>query len=157
MALPVSFVDSNILIYAFDGSGTNHQRIAAQLVVDLRRDNALVLSTQVLNETYRNLTNPKASTGRAPVAHSDVLAIITRLISEANAVVSMSPSVCLQGYDLAFRHKMHLWDAMILAASLETGAVALYTEDMPGAVNATSDELEGIRYINPFLIKPKSP
>ena len=152
MVLPASFVDSNVLIYAFDRTDMARQGVAQQLLVELRRDNALLLSTQVLNETYRNLANPRPSTARPAVTHSDVVTIVTRLIEEAYSIVSLSPVGCLTGYDLANRHKMHLWDALILAAALEARAVVLYTEDLPGAVDQETAELEGVRYINPFSL-----
>jgi len=82
------------------------------------------------------------------------MAVVARLISEAHAVVAMSTATCLRGYDLSDRHRMHLWDAMILAAAEEAGAIVLYTEDMPGAVNVSTGKIEAVTYIKPFAIPP---
>ena len=62
----------------------------------------------------------------------------------------MTAPLCLHVYDLADRHQMNIWEAIILAAALEAGTEEIYTEDIPGATFTTSGILEGIKYINPF-------
>lgn len=46
------FVDTNVLVYAFDGSATEKQQIAQQLLDDFGGNGMLVLSTQVLQEFF---------------------------------------------------------------------------------------------------------
>jgi predicted nucleic acid-binding protein len=151
MPLPLSFLDSNVLIYASDASDPVRQAIAQRLYIDLVTDNALVLSAQVLNELYKNLTNPRKSSTRPAVSHTDTVEIISHLIADAKETVSVSPTVCLRGYHLNDRHRMQLWDALILSAAIEAKAAVLYTEDVPGAADPKTGLLEGIRYVNPFV------
>ena len=49
-----SFIDTNILLYADDRFDAGKQRIAIDLLVELRRRRAGVLSIQVLSEYYAN-------------------------------------------------------------------------------------------------------
>ena len=50
------FVDSNILIYAHDADAAERQRRAAELLGELWESGTGVLSTQVLQEFYVNVT-----------------------------------------------------------------------------------------------------
>jgi predicted nucleic acid-binding protein len=47
--------------------------------------------------------------------------------------------------DLLRRYSLSSWDALIVAACLETGVTRLYTEDFDNSVRA-----EGLEVINPF-------
>ncbi len=52
----LSFADTNILVYAFDWSGSPKKRIAQRLLNELMGDDRLRVSTQVLQELFVTLT-----------------------------------------------------------------------------------------------------
>jgi predicted nucleic acid-binding protein len=54
---PLSFVDSNVLVYAFDKGGSPKKRIAELLLNELMEDDRLRVSTQVLQELF--VTRPE--------------------------------------------------------------------------------------------------
>ncbi len=71
-----TFVDTNILIYAHDlDSGAKHT-VAADRLRQLWRDGAGVLSTQVLQEFYVNVTCKIAK----PVSPAEARAVISRYL-----------------------------------------------------------------------------
>ena len=147
-----SFVDSNLLLYLVDDAESERQSIALQIYTTIVDRNELFLSTQVLNETYKNLVNPRSSTTRRKFTHIESRAIIAQILTEVETVIPLTTVVCLHGYDLADRHQLQFWDALILAAALEVGADEIYTEDVPGAAFTKGGMLEGIKYINPFKL-----
>ena len=53
---PPAFVDTNVLVYAFDKSSTPKKRIAQQLMHELMEQGRLRVSTQVLQELFVTLT-----------------------------------------------------------------------------------------------------
>lgn len=138
-----AFVDTNILVYAFDSADTTRHNIAAQLFSRLMDEDRLRLSTQVLQEFYVTRTRkarPPWSPDRALMKLEDfaswpVVAIDLPLIREA---VLLSRDAVLS-----------FWDALIVIAAARSGAGALYTEDLnDGQV------IRGVRIINPFSGEP---
>ncbi|MBT5705922.1 MAG: PIN domain-containing protein [Verrucomicrobia bacterium] len=55
----LSFLDSNVVIYAYDSSGGQKQSIAQKLLTDGLRDESTVISTQVLGELFFLTVNRK--------------------------------------------------------------------------------------------------
>src|ERR1022692_939120 len=53
---PLSFVDTNVLVYAFDQSSSPKKRIAQALLNELMDEDRLRVSTQVLQELFVTLT-----------------------------------------------------------------------------------------------------
>jgi predicted nucleic acid-binding protein len=52
----LSFVDTNVLVYAFDKSSSPKKRVAQGLMNELMEEDRLRLSTQVLQELFVALT-----------------------------------------------------------------------------------------------------
>jgi predicted nucleic acid-binding protein len=50
------FVDTNVLIYAYDKEAADKHRLAALLVRSLWQQGGAIVSTQVLREFYANVT-----------------------------------------------------------------------------------------------------
>ncbi len=151
MPLPLSFVDTNLFIYTADKIDPARHAIALTLIDTLNADDALMVSTQVLNEVYFNLIKPKARSGRPPLPPLSAQKFVRSMETMSTRIVLLTPFVCHRGYELNDRHRMHFWDALMLSAAIEGGAKQLYTEDMPGAVDPKTGLLEGVRYVNPFV------
>jgi predicted nucleic acid-binding protein len=133
------FVDTNILIYAYDRDAGDKHRLASDLLRRLWMEGNGVLSTQVLQEFYVNAT---AKIPR-PIALSKARAVISRYLVwqvEAN-----TPESLLRASEIQERHRLSFWDYLILAAATQAGAAILYTEDLNhGQV------IEGVEVINPL-------
>jgi predicted nucleic acid-binding protein len=132
------FLDTNILVYAYDVSDPRKQSIAQDL---MRRALAgeFLISVQVLSEfasTLLHKISPPATTEQL-VAILDALAPIK--------TISPNPETVLRA--VAFRHTcgLHFYDAMIIAAAEQAGSKRIWSEDLnPG------QEYLGIKVENPF-------
>jgi predicted nucleic acid-binding protein len=133
-----TFVDTNILIYAHDVDESRKHPIARKLLIDLLRTRSLVLSPQVLQEFYVNVTRkiPKPLTRRA-----------ARAIVEDFSVwcIDTSAAQIAAAFRFEDEAKVSFWDALICASTIQSGAQVLLTEDM----NA-GQKIAGIRIENPF-------
>lgn len=133
-----SFVDTNLLVYAHDVSaGVKHQR-ARELIESLWGDRSGVLSTQVLQELYVSLRK-----ARRPLPAPEARQVVADYL-RWEIVVNTGDSV-LEAVDIETRYRLSFWDALIVQASMASGAERLYSEDLShGQVYGT------VRVINPF-------
>ena len=133
-----TFVDTNVLIYAHDVDAGQKHEIARNLLRELWSEREGVLSMQVLQEFYVNVTRKIATP-------------LPRV--KARTIVESYRSWCMQTTTeeiaTAFRieDEAHLgfWDALVVAAASKSGAVRLISEDLnPGQT------ILGVRVENPF-------
>jgi predicted nucleic acid-binding protein len=135
----LEFVDTNVLLYAYDpGAGDRHEQ-AKGLVGRLGRERRGALSVQVLQEFYVNAVRKVA----VPVPPAEALKRL-RALSRWPAH-SPRPRDVLAAVELAERHHIGFWDAMIVHSATRLGCAVLWTEDL----NAGQD-LDGVRVLNPF-------
>ena len=134
------FVDSNILVYAFDPSAESKQFIAGQLLQRLSKNGNGCLSVQVLQEFFVTITR-KVSVPLAIDEASDLV----RDFSTWKVFAPSSDDV-LAAIAVHKQAKISLWDAMVVHAASEMGCERLWSEDLkPDAI------LRGVRVCNPFL------
>ena len=133
------FLDTNILLYAYDLDAPEKRAIALNLVERAWNQLGLTaVSVQVLQEFHVNFVRQ----GHDP---SDAATLI--LDFSLWPVVDNSLSLFRRGISLQQRWQLSLWDAMILAAAQTSGAKELYTEDLNhGQVYGS------VRVLNPFVI-----
>ena len=132
------FLDTNILVYANDKSDPRKQILATKLVSDCIAERKGVISTQVLQE-YACVALHKLR---------QELPIIRRRLSQFQSlkVVQVTPVLISRALELHTQHKIHYWDAAILAAAEEAQCDQLYSEDFPdGAVYGK------VRVVNPLV------
>ena len=139
-----AFFDSNVFVYAFDNDDVARQPVAQQLLGRQAGDRGLVLSVQVLLETYHVLTRKKRA------APADALAAV-RLLMQYE-VMAPSADAALRALELAARHGLSAWDALIVQAALDAGCDTLFSEDLQ----------DGRRYgalqvVNPFRLAANEP
>lgn len=118
------FVDTNILIYAHDReAGTKHEK-AVRIIEDLWDRQAGVLSIQVLQEFYVNVTRkiPK------PLSRAQARDVIEAYAAWPLAV--NGPATLMKASDIEERHRLSFWDSLIVAAAVELGADRLLSEDL---------------------------
>ena len=136
-----TFVDTNILVYAYDlDAGPKHE-VARSVVADLWRSRLGVLSTQVLQEFYvtvtRKLTNPL----RRRTAREVVASYLSWRVQPVSAEDVLAAS------QLEERHRLSFWDALIVVSARNAGVERLVSEDLqPGR------RIAGILVENPFAM-----
>lgn len=133
------FVDTNILLYAYDRGAQERRLTAAALVSALWRRGGGILSTQVLQEFYVNVTRKIATPLPSAKAWSVVEHYCTWQVEQNGCDTVLHATQIQQRYQLSF------WDALIIAAAAQGGADTLLSEDLnPGQIIA------GVRVVNPF-------
>ena len=136
----LGFVDTNVLVYAFDKSGSPKQRGAQGLMNELMEQDRLRVSTQVLQELYVTLTRK----AMRPCSSEEALAVVEDLAAWPLMVVDYAAIRAAVG--LADQAKLSFWDALVVVAAARAGAAVLYTEDLNDG-----QEILGVRIENPFV------
>jgi predicted nucleic acid-binding protein len=134
------FIDTNILIYAYDRTAGMKRDRAHQLIEHLWQTGEGVLSTQVLQEFCVNLRHKLPH----PLSMDEVRLLLHDYLSWE--VVINTPDSVLQALDVEERYKISFWDALILQAAESAGASVLYSEDL-----AVGQGYGHIRVVNPLL------
>lgn len=135
-----TFVDTNVLIYAHDIQAGRKQEKASQVLGDLWQTKTGVVSTQVLQEFYVNVTR-KIPT---PIKRSTAKDIIKQY--SVWQVVESDVDMILRASELEERHALSFWDAMIIAAARKAGAARILTEDL-----SHGEIIDGVVIENPFV------
>ena len=137
-----TFVDTNVLIYAHDiDAGLKHD-VAKTLIHELWSERAGLLSTQVLQEFYVNVTRKIASPLSRVSARGVIHSYGSWCIETALADVSAA-------FQLEDESQIGFWDALVIASAARGGAARLLSEDL----NAGQTVL-GVRIENPFSAIP---
>jgi predicted nucleic acid-binding protein len=132
------FVDTNILIYAHDvDAGARHQ-VAKNVLRELWSQRSGVLSMQVLQEFYVNVTRKIAS----PLSKD-----VARLVVNSYSVwcIETTPTEISTAFRIEDESRIRFWDALIVAAAVNCGALRILSEDL----NA-GQVIAGIPIENPF-------
>lgn len=115
------FLDTNILVYCFDLRDPQKQAKAHELVRSIIRRQEGVISTQVLQEF--------AYVAQAKLRHSIDQVLQEMTVLESFEMVQVTPKIIRQGVELLQQHKIHFWDAIVLASARESKCDTLYSED----------------------------
>jgi predicted nucleic acid-binding protein len=135
------FLDTNLLVYAFDDADPAKKARAIERFEALSRAGRAVLSTQVLAEFYVTVTRKLAVPLPESVAE-DVVRHLARL-----PVVATDAALVQDAVARCRRLRISLWDALIVAAAVSSGCGTLLSEDLQD--NAV---LDGVRVENPFRV-----
>jgi predicted nucleic acid-binding protein len=134
-----TFVDTNILVYAFERADSERNHAARRLLRALMETGSLRLSTQVLQEFYVTMSRK----ARGPAAVEEALAVMDDL-SQWPLFTTDYPAVrdaCLLSRDASISY----WDALIVVAAARSGATRLYKEDLNHG-----QTILGVQITNPF-------
>ena len=119
-----AFVDTNVLVYAYDrGAGAKHERAAA-LLESLWQEGSGALSTQVLQEFYVNVCRKAAS----PIPPEEARSLISDYL--AWEPVINDGALVLDAIEAEARYRLSFWDALIVVAAQKINADVIYSEDM---------------------------
>jgi predicted nucleic acid-binding protein len=134
------FLDTNILIYAHDiDAGPKHD-LAMSITEKIWEEKNGVISTQVLQEFYVNVTRKIPN----PITPVMARGIILNYFSWH--VKAIEPHTILLASEIEERHVLSFWDSLIIATASQSNAEKILTEDLNhGQV------IEGVLIENPFL------
>jgi len=137
------FVDTNVLVYAYDRSAGSKRETARETVMELWRNRRGLISTQVLQE----FSAAVLSKIPRPLGLETVKNVVDDLL-HWEVVVNDGRSV-LAALDVQFRHRLSFWDALVVQAAVRGGAAVLCSEDF-----SDGRVFEGVRVMNPFSASP---
>ena len=132
------FLDTNVLVYAYDPGDPNKQRIAQDLVRRALAGECLV-STQVLAEFAATLLHKMQ-----PAARPEDVAAVLDALSPVGVVVP-DADIVRRAVEVRAEYGVHFYDGMIVAAAERGGCVRIWSEDL----NA-GQKYFGIAVENPF-------
>jgi predicted nucleic acid-binding protein len=134
-----AFVDSNVLIYAYDGGAGEKTDAARALVRELRESQRGCVSLQVLQEFFVIATRKLPQRLDARTAREALEAFSTW--------TTHSPAAAdvLAAVDLHEQASTAFWDAMIVRSASVLGCDVLYTEDLNDG-----QRYDGVLVVNPF-------
>ena len=133
------FIDTNIIIYAYDVTAGKKHDTAGTIITDLWDSGLGIISTQVLQEFFVNVVQkiPK------PMDKQEAK-VIVRDFLKWNVVVNTGESV-IDGIDICVRFGYSFWDSMIIEAAIKGGAAVLISEDLQDG-----QVISGVTIKNPF-------
>jgi len=134
------FIDTNILIYAYDEDGGEKQEKAKELLRELWYNDTGCLSIQVFQEFFVTVTQKIAQ----PLSISEA----TDVILDYGQWRVHSPTVddIQKAIRLQTRYQISFWDAMILNSAISLGCEVLWSEDLN-----VGQIYDGMLLSNPFV------
>jgi len=134
------FLDTNIIVYAYDSSAQSKHEIAKKIMRELWDSGQGMISTQVLQEFYVSVTKkiPK------PLDMNLAKHIIKDLMYW-DIVVNDGKTI-LEAIEIQIRHRFSFWDSLVIQAAIKGGAEVLLSENLESERVISSIEIK-----NPFL------
>jgi predicted nucleic acid-binding protein len=133
------FLDTNVVVYAYDDTNPQKQRVARHLLKGGVSGN-IVISTQVLAEfaaTMLHKVSPPA-TADAVMEGLDALTAIRLIVPDEELV--------RRAVEARAAYGLHFYDGMIVAAAERAGCARILSEDLNAGQNYF-----GVVVTNPFL------
>jgi predicted nucleic acid-binding protein len=133
------FIDTNVLVYAFDTSAGARHLAAQQLLKRLWEAGGGCLSVQILQEFFVTVTQEVPR----PLSVDEA----AERIREFATWKVFAPTVndVLAAISLHKEMRVSFWDAMVVTAATELGCTVLWTEDLNDG-----QLIRGVRIRNPF-------
>lgn len=133
----MTFLDTNVLIYAVDPRDMRKQQIAKSIVMSARNSSEYAISAQVLNE-FSNVAMGNLHKPRAEVRG------FVELFMEIHSV-DVRSEWTVQAIEIMERHDTQFYDSLLLAAAKSIGCDIFLTEDLNDGQTYC-----GIKAVNPF-------
>ncbi len=133
------FVDTNVLLYAYDTRAGQRHDAARELVGRLGRERGGALSVQVLQEFYVNVTR-KIEVPLPPATARERLRVLSRW-----PVHSPLAAGVIAAAELAERNTLSFWEAMIVCSAAALDCAVLWSEDLDNG-----QVIAGVEVRNPF-------
>jgi predicted nucleic acid-binding protein len=142
----LSFVDTNILVYARDPRDHQKQRLAAELLAQLWQSRSGRSSIQVLNEYYAATTRKIDPRVDPDDAWDDVLILMSWNPQPIDQAILISAR------EIERRYRTSWWDATIIAAAQAQRCTVLLSEDFQDGMSFGQ-----LKVRNPFVPRVQEP
>jgi predicted nucleic acid-binding protein len=130
-------LDTNILVYV-EGVNGAEREIASRTLIARLPENEALIPVQALGELYNVLTRKAAWLGeRARLAIASW--------RESFALAPTTPTAIVEAIDLAARHRLSIWDSVMISVAAESGCRLLLSEDLQDGFS-----WRGVTIANPF-------
>ena len=133
------FLDTNILVYAYDLDEKSKRQTAKAILADCWNNRSGVISTQVLQEFYVTLTRKLSS--KLPA--SEARDIVSDFLSWS--IYQIAPKDICEASETEDQYGYTFWDSLVITAARNARAEVLYSEDMQDG-----QKLGDLKIINPF-------
>lgn len=134
-----NFIDTNLLIYAYDSSAGHKHTVSTQLIEQCWEDQNGCLSMQVLQEFYVTITRKIAR----PLDYQTARQIVADLAHWRLHIPEVSD--LLQTIDYQQNYQLSFWDAMIVQSATRLRCSRLFSEDLNDG-----QTYGDVQVINPF-------
>jgi predicted nucleic acid-binding protein len=133
------FIDTNVLVYAYDASAGEKHKMALEIMENLWDLGNGIISSQVLQEFFVSITKKISN----PLNVITAKEIIKDLLKWKTVIID--GEIILEAIDIHSQHKYSFWDSVIIAAAIEGGAGTILSEDL-----SDKQVIKGIIIKNPF-------
>ena len=136
-----SFLDTNILVYAYDETAGQKHSTAKQMVLECMQGEAtFVISNQILGELVNTARNKLPSISRTEIQAlmEEILGLPSWIKVNYTEQTSWKALADLNSED-------DFWDAVIAQTMKENGITTIYTENVKDF-----QKIKGIKAVNPF-------
>ena len=133
-----TFIDTNVLIYAHDIDAKVKHEAAKRVLQELWGERTGVLSMQVLQEFYVNVTRKISR----PLSKESARLVVSTYTAWC---IDTSPAEISSAFRIEDEAHIGFWDALIVASAVKGGANRILSEDL----NA-GQIISGVRVVNPF-------
>lgn len=133
-----TFVDTNILAYAYDTSAGNKYKLALALISRLCEGSERpAISTQVIQELHAQLLK---------FGYATVEAVTISRLYLSWSVVAVTAELLERSFEIRLRYGLSVWDSSIVAAAQLANVSELLSEDLQ-----SGQRFDGVVVLNPFL------
>jgi predicted nucleic acid-binding protein len=134
------FIDTNVLVYAYDRTEPKKQMRALEVLDHLVIDGVGVVSTQVLAEFCVATTHKLA----VPLSVNEAYERVKNYL-QSWTVVDVTGMIVLEAVRGVRDYKFNFWDAQIWATARLNQIPLIFSEDFN-----VGQVIEGVRVVNPF-------
>jgi len=133
------FIDTNVIVYAYDISAGEKHSKAVEIIKGLWDTGSGITSTQVLQEFFVNVTRKITKPLDAVTAKE----IVKDFLKWKTVIVD--GEIIMDAIDIHSAYKYSFWDSVIIASAIDGGAGTLFSEDL-----SDKQTIKGIVIRNPF-------
>ncbi len=116
------FVDTNILVYAYDTQNKIKQRKVRGLLLGLEDSGQGVISTQIVQEFYVTVTKKLML---PPLRAKQIISAF-----DCFEIVEIKSPMIDDAIDISIVNQISFWDALVIASAQSAGCSKVWTEDL---------------------------
>lgn len=118
------FLDTNILVYAYDRHDPRKQGIAQSLLIDGMENESAALSVQVLGEFF-NVVTRQIKQPMTPDEAQEAVGLFSNLL-----IQEIDPAMVERAIDTHINYRISYRDALIVSAAERAGCQRILSEDL---------------------------